>query len=120
MEDEIKKDEDKDKVIQLYVFELLGTFMIVLLGSGAMGLGTMSYENMPIPEDKSTGIGLVHMIIYSIFIYATSGLCKCTFNPVITLVKIIRGRFRVVTVGSVEHRASLSSLSNSLPVCSLL
>lgn len=100
MEDELKKYEDKDKVLYLYIFEMLGTFMIVLFGSGSMGLAAMSYENMPIPEDKSTGIGLVHMIVYSIFIYATSGLCKCTFNPVITLVKIIRGRFRIFTVDS--------------------
>ena len=89
---------EADDLTLLYTMEFIGTFFLVFFGSGSMAAADMAYVDFPNKEDKDIGIALVHMITYSIFTYAASNKAKCTFNPVISLVKIIRGRFSVKTV----------------------
>ena len=89
----------KEDMVTLCIMEFIGTFFLVFFGSGSMAVADMSYEGIAGKEDKDIGIALVHMIIYSIFTYAARNRAHCTFNPVISLVKIIRGRHSIKSVG---------------------
>lgn len=85
--------------VPLFISELIGTFILTYLG-------TCSVQNMEnyskiVPSfkrDRVVCFSLAHMLIYTFFIYGSNISAECCFNPVISFVKIIQGRFTMVTV----------------------
>ena len=57
-------------------------------------------KNVNFAKDTVVCSSLAHMMIYSFFYYAGRNVADVSFNPVISFVKIIHGRFSVMTVRS--------------------
>jgi glycerol uptake facilitator-like aquaporin len=98
MEGTDDKSSQKDLRNMLLISEFIGTLMLVFFGSGAMAAIDTSYEGFAVSTDRTIGIALVHVIVYAIFVYATSNKVKCTFNPVISLIRIIRRKWTLLEV----------------------
>lgn len=87
--------------VPLFISELIGTFILTYLG-------TCSVQNMEnyskiVPSfkrDRVVCFSLAHMLIYTFFIYGSNISAECCFNPVISFVKIVQGRFTMATVGA--------------------
>lgn len=100
MEGSEEKASQGDLRNMLLVSEFIGTLMLVFFGSGAMAIIDATYEGFAVSTDKVIGIALVHVIVYALFVYATSNKVKCTFNPVISLIRIIRRKWTILEVNS--------------------
>lgn len=48
--------------------------------------------------DQVVCFALVNMMVYSFFLYSTRAVADCSFNPMICMVKMIKGKFDIITV----------------------
>ena len=100
MEAKEEKRPSQDARTTLIISEFIGTLFLVFFSALAMSKADSAYEGFPVATDKVIGVALVHVIVYALFIYASSGKVKCTFNPVISLIRVMRGKWTLVEVVS--------------------
>ena len=61
-------------------------------------MNKVAANNKDFHKDKVVCYGLAHFMIYSFFFYATSNVAKCTFNPVISFVRMTQGLYSLGAV----------------------
>jgi len=83
----------------LYLSEFFGTLFITLLGTCSIQNNeSFAAEYPSFKQDKVVCFAIVNMLVYSFFHYASNISAECSFNPVITFVKMVQGRFDLKTV----------------------
>jgi aquaporin NIP len=65
---------------EAYAAELIGTFLLVLFVCGVISVG----GNRTVPLDLA-GLGLLHVLILMVLVYALGGTSGAHFNPAVTL-----------------------------------